>query len=241
MRFKRFTQADREFIRLQLHSMTNAQIGAALGRSESSIGWQITQMQLSRGRRRWKLEQIERMRGMYASHSRKSIAEHFGVTEMSIKMAMKTHGIKSGRSGLFVKGQVSHNKGKKMPEEWVTEEMKRTQFKKGNVPHNTKSNGAVTVRELQGRPYKFIRVASSKWALLHRYNYEKFIGSIPDQMYVTFRDGNSLNCEPDNLKLETKLEHMTRNSIMRFDAELRSVIRLLGKYKRKVKSYEEQN
>lgn len=239
--FKRFTQAEHTFIRDNILSMTNLQIGRALGRSESSISWQVSQLGLHRNIKRWTDDEVMQLRELVKSKTRKQLADIFNVTDSSIKAVLKTNGIKTGRSGMFKKGNISHNKGKKMPPGWATEGMKRTWFKKGAIPHNTKFDGAIAVRDIQGKPYKFIRVGVNKWELLNRFNYTKFIGPIPEDMLVTFKDRNQLNCEPSNLVLESKQEHMSRNTIMRFDADLRSVIRLLSNYKRKVKTYEKQD
>lgn len=40
----------------------------------------------------------------------------------------------------------------------------------------------------------------SNWMLLHRYNYIKAFGEIPDGMVVIFLDGNKDNCDASNLK-----------------------------------------
>jgi len=234
--FKRFNSEDHKFIQDNLF-LTNKQIGEALGRSESSIAWQIAQMGLSRGVKKWTTQEVDTIREMFKTKTRTQVAKHFNVTEGSIKAVLNTNGIKCGRDGRFAKGIVSPNKGKKMPPGWGG----ATRFKKGQKPHNTKTDGHITVRKLHTTPYKFIRLSENNWDLLHRVNYRKFIGPIPDEMMVTFKDGNTLNCEPPNLKLESKQEHMARNTIMRFDEELRKTIHLLSKYKRKLKSYEKQD
>lgn len=240
---QRFTEQDRDFIKSNINTMTNAQLALALDRTEGSIGWQIVKMKLTRsGRKRWTKPEIDEIRKLAKDKTHSEIAAIFSVTRGSIKMAFTTYGIKTGRTGHFKKGHISLNKGNKLPPKAITEAMRSTFFKKGHLPHNTKKNGAISTRKgTSGNSYKWIRVALNKWELLHRYNYEKFIGPIPDEMFVTFKDGNSLNCEPANLKLESKQEHMARNTIMRFDPQLRSTIHLLSKFKRKIKAHEEQD
>lgn len=241
--FTRFTPEEREFIKSNVDKMTNAEIAAALGRTESGIGWQLTSMGLKRsGRKCWSKKEVDRIRALASTKKIREMAKIFNVTLGSIKQVMKTNGIKTGRTGCFKKGSVSWNKGKKLPPEMITDAMRSTWYKKGHLPHNTKKDGTISTRkDTNGNSYKWIRVALGEWQMLHRFNYEKFIGPIPDEMFVTFKDGNSLNCDPSNLKLESKQEHMARNTIMRFDPQLRSTIHLLSNFKRKIKDHEKQD
>jgi DNA-binding transcriptional regulator GbsR (MarR family) len=235
--YKRFTTEDHDFIRANIATMTNDEIGAALGRSKSSISWQIQELNLSRNLKKWSVEEVAVIKQLVKTHTLEQLASHFHVTRSSIKAVMRTNGIKTGREG-YKTGHVPWCKGKKMPEGWGG----ATRFKKGSIPHNTKADGdIVTRRFVNGWTCKYIRVSLNNWELLHRFNYKKFIGEIPDGMMVCFKDNNALNCEPSNLKLETKQEHMARNTIARFPPELISTIKLLGKFKRKLKAYEKQD
>lgn len=98
------------------------------------------------------------------------------------------------------------------------EKTKGTRFKKGQLPHNTKSrDGVITIRHdhpdrNNGRSYKYIRVSLGKWVPYHRYLWEKKYGKIPSGHCLWFKDGNSLNCRPSNLELITRKENYDRNS-----------------------------
>jgi len=112
------------------------------------------------------------------------------------------------KHGRFIKGHRPWNKGKK----GINIGGKETQFKPGHLPHNTKQNGDISIRkDKSGRPYKYIRISKGKWELLHRYKWEKYNGKIPKGMLVVFKDGNSLNCNINNLELITRKENMQRN------------------------------
>ena len=115
---------------------------------------------------------------------------------------------------------------------------KKTRFKKGDLPKNTKYDGAITIRhnhkERGERPYKFIRVKQGKWELLHRYNWVKAHGSIPKNMVVVFKNGDTMNCEIDNLEIITKKENMLRNTIQRYPDDLKNAIKKLSKLKKAI-------
>ena len=70
----------------------------------------------------------------------KGFCARFGrdVSLGAIKALCKRKGWLTGRTGCFEKGLVPANKGKKMP---FNQNSARTQFKKGNLPHNTKFLG----------------------------------------------------------------------------------------------------
>jgi hypothetical protein len=118
------------------------------------------------------------------------------------------HGVNKGG---FKKGHVPANKGKKMPKE-VYEKAKRTMFKPGRKPHNTKQKGDISIRvDKTGRSYKYIKISDGNWELLHRHLWKKQHGPIPRKHVLIFKDGDSLNCSLNNLQLITMAENMQRN------------------------------
>lgn len=195
-------------------------------------------------------EEISYINLHYPDESTQKIADHLGRSLLSIyRMARKIGLEKSeaykqsaasgriqkgsdfGKDFWFKKGLVPATKGKKQLEYMSAEAIERTKatrFQKGGLPRNTKEDGHISIRKMNGSNlyYKWIRVAVKEWELL---------------MLVAFKDNNQLNCEPENLYLETVEQHMARNTIMRFDPQLREVIRLMAKYNRKIKSYEKQD
>jgi hypothetical protein len=109
----------------------------------------------------------------------------------------------TGRDGRFVKGQVSWNKGSKMP---FNANSARTQFKKGHLPHNTKylgherisKDGYVEVSIAQTNPHTGFE---RRYVLKHRLLWEKKFGPVPPGMCLKAIDGNRQNTDPDNWKL----------------------------------------
>lgn len=119
--------------------------------------------------------------------------------------------------------------------------MKRTQFKKGAMPHNTLHDGAERVRVAKGRAYIWVRVAVAKWREKHRLVWEQHNGPIPKGHNVQFRNGNSLDVRIENLYLVARQEQMKHNSIHNYPDEVKQAIRIVGRVKRKIKQYEEQD
>jgi hypothetical protein len=215
-------------------------------------------------RKIWTPEEVAWLKVNYPVLPMHNVQAHLGRSKESIYGAVYTLGIKksaeylaspfSGRitpgkklggGTVFKKGQVPHNKGRKI-ETWMKPELiarlKKTCFKKGQLPHNTLYDGALRTRQdKSGLSYQYIRIGKAKWELLHRHVWQQHYGPIPAGKVVAFKDGNQLNCKPENLKLLTFNENMLRNSIQRFPNELISSIHTLSKLKRKIKSYEKQD
>ncbi|MCM8906792.1 HNH endonuclease signature motif containing protein [Tenacibaculum finnmarkense] len=124
------------------------------------------------------------------------------------------------------KGDVPFNKGKKQNDYMTTEAIqrsKKTRFKKGQLPHNTKvKESGVIVKRIDNRGvfYSYIKIKHSKWRLLHRVLWEESNGEIPKDCVLIFKDGDSSNVVLENLKLITKIEHMYNNSFLNYPKEI---------------------
>lgn len=149
----------------------------------------------------------------------------------------------SGKRYRYPKGHIPANKGKKMPDE-VYERAKQTMFKPGHLPKNTLSDGIIVTRhnhkERDSKPYKWIRISKAKWEMLHVFNWKQVNGPVPKGMIIVFKNGDTLNCEIENLELITRRENMQRNTIHRYPTEIKQVIRTLGKLNKTIRKHEQQ-
>jgi hypothetical protein len=141
-----------------------------------------------------------------------------------------------GKPFRFEKGHIPANKGKRMSSEQY-EKARPTMFRKGQNPKNTKYDGCVTVRD----GYFWIRISERNWKELHRVIWEQRYGPAPEGFKITFKDGNKMNCEINNLEIISNEDNMLRNSIHNYPEQLRDTIMTLGALKRKIRQYEEQH
>jgi hypothetical protein len=180
----------------------------------------------------------------------KRVAKMIGRSEYGVFSFLRREGLvvppelvaQRKKDSQIKKGSVPPNKGKKLvdycsPE--AIERMATTQFKKGNLPPNTAgADGEIRIRfdhpRQGGKAYKYIRLSLSKWVLYHRYLWEQVNGAIPPKHVLRFKDGDSLNCVLDNLEVVSYEKNMELNAIHRFPSELKEVIKLNNKLKRKV-------
>lgn len=133
----------------------------------------------------------------------RAFCEKFGrddVAAQHLHALRKREGWKTGRSGRFEKGHVSHNKGKKMP---YNPNSARTQFKKGQLPHNTKylghervsADGYVEISIDEENPHTGFE---RRYVLKHRYLWEQKNGPLAEGMILKCLDGNKQNTDPAN-------------------------------------------
>lgn len=140
-----------------------------------------------------------------------------------------------GNVTTFKKGHTPANKGKKMDES-IREKVAHTWFKSGHLPKNAKYDGHISARKYKtGRVYLHIRVELGRYVLLHRHTWEQAKGEIPPKHVVTFKDGDTMNCNIDNLELITMKENRLRNSFYeQVPPELQPVKRLVASVKRRI-------
>lgn len=112
----------------------------------------------------------------------------------------KRNGWLTGRSGHFEIGHPPVNKGKKMP---FNPNSAKTQFKKGNLPHNTKrlghertsKDGYVEISVDQVNPHTGYE---RRFVHKHRHLWEQANGPLPDGMCLKCLDGDKTNTDPSN-------------------------------------------
>lgn len=132
----------------------------------------------------------------------------------------------------FKPGQAAWNKGMK----GINFGGKETQFKPGHMPFNTKHDGYISIRhDKSGRKYKNIRIENAKWELLQRKIWADTYGPIPEGMVIAFKDGDTMNCQIENLEMLSYQENMIRNSIHRYPEEIVNTIRTITMLDRRIK------
>lgn len=200
---------------------------------------------------------------LYPYTDTKELIEKFDLSKSAIYNLVSYHGVKktqdylddwklSGRGRMinagakyrFPKGHKPHNKGRKITEyvdQASIDKIKKTTFKKGIVPHNTKHDGAITLRsDKSGIKYLFIRISKAKWIPYHHHLWIEANGKVPKGHIVVFKDKNSLNCKLENLEMITYRENMQRNTFQRYPNELKQAIKTITKLK-KIINGKEQN
>lgn len=166
-------------------------------------------------------EQKQFIRDFAFGHSHKEITEAFNgkfgtnLAVSQIKGSLVRYGANTGRTGYFPKGNVPHNKGKKMPPE-VYERCKGTMFQKGQTPINHRPVGSERMT-IDG--YIEVKIAEpNKWKLKHRAVWEENYGKIPKNQCVIFLDGDTTNVEIENLALVDRHTNLLLNQHeLRFD------------------------
>ena len=164
--------------------------------------------------------------GKTAQELTDAVNEKFGpgtITVRQMQAYKKNHKIRPGIDCKFKKGCEPQNKGKPMsPEQY--EKCRKTMFKKGHRPKNTRNLGEYT-RTTDG--YIAVKVQKNgtqreRYPLLQREVWKKYNGPIPEGMVVGFLDGNKENCSIDNLFLMERAVSLEMNQKgLRFDnAEL---------------------
>lgn len=135
-----------------------------------------------------------------------------------------------GKTYQFKTGQKPYNYGQKMSKE-LYEKCKKTMFKKGSKPVNTKKPGDERV-DVEG--YTYVKIADRDWRLKQRLIWEQVHGPIPPDSNVIFKDKNITNFDINNLELITKADNMLRNTIHQYPEPIKEIIKLNNKLKKQI-------
>lgn len=151
---------------------------------------------------------LESNRLMVISDYHRAFIEQFGrddVSLINLHSLRKRKGWSTGRTGQFVKGQEPPNKGKKCQEGEGGRHpnARRTQFKKGNMPHNTQylghervsKDGYVEISVAETNPHTGFE---RRYVLKHRWLWEQANGPVPEGHALKCLDGNKQNTDPSN-------------------------------------------
>lgn len=202
-----------------------------------------------RGRTNFTKKEDEYIISNYLNIPVKTMANQIGRSGYGVIVALKRLGLVIPKQlceqrkefGMYRKGHAPANKGKKQvdymsPE--AIEKTKATRFQKGQIPANAigVENGDIVIRNMHNykKSYKWIRVSLGIWEMLHVNNWEKINGPVPKGYILRFKDGDTMNCEPENLELIDRKTNMELNSIHRYPAHVKKSIRLIGKLKKEI-------
>lgn len=163
----------------------------------------------------------------------------------------KRKGWKTGRTGCFVKGGEPFNKGRACPPGTGGRHpnARKTQFRKGGLPHNTKFAGHERVSK---DGYVEISIEATnphtgyerRYVLKHLYLWEAVNGSVPEGMCLKCLDADKTNTAPSNWELIprgvlARLNGGRFKKRLGYDeapAELKPVLLTLAKVEHKLKS-----
>lgn len=207
-------------------------------------------------KRYWTDEERQIVREMFADHYTAEIAKKLNRGYSSISSEARKLGIKKspafkqmekqkqsdrlqkdGAMYRFPKGNVSHNKGKKMPAH-VYEKVKKSFFKKGHINHNALADFEETVHvDNRGVPVVKIKVPGNRRVIYKSvYVWEAHNGKkVPKGYNIVFKDGDTLNFTPDNLECISNAELLQRNTLHQWPKELQTIIKLNNKLKKATK------
>lgn len=177
-------------------------------------------------RKPWTERQINFLRKHYADMTAEEIAVKTSHTKYSVLNMARKLGLKKSREFLqrwghhvnetagsrrhrFQKGHVPANKGKRMEEymsEDAIERVRKNQFKKGRLPHNTRDVGTDCVH---ADGYVYHKTKGGTVAK-HRLIWSQHHGEVPEGYVVAFRDGNRQNCDIGNLYLLSREDNARR-------------------------------
>lgn len=127
-------------------------------------------------------------------------------TQAQLKGFYANHNLNSGLTGQFKKGHVPFCKGMKG---YHAPGSEKGWFKKGQKSQNIRSVGSERVNV-----YGYIEIKvedPNKWRLKHNVVWEEHFGEIPKGNKIIFLDGNTLNCEIENLAMVSNDELLEMN------------------------------
>jgi hypothetical protein len=134
--------------------------------------------------------------------------EQFGreISAHALHALRKRKGWKTGRTGCFQRGSEPHNKGKPCPEGRGGRHpnARKTQFRKGNLPHNANYLGHERVDPKDGYVYVSVDETNPhtgferRYVLKHKWLWEKANGPLPRGHALKCLDGNRQNTDPSN-------------------------------------------
>ncbi len=192
-------------------------------------------------------QQEDIIRKQYLLKPIKKLADELSCTYGVIMRRLKKWGleipneiiVKNKKDSQYKKGHTSFNKGLKQADymnDDAINRTKKTRFKKGNEPHNTKYDGYERITK---DGYIEIRIHKGKFRLKHLLNWEKENGKLPKGYCLFCIDKIKTNTSPENWKLITRAENMYRNPKHNYSEEIIPSLILSNEINKKLKNIED--
>jgi hypothetical protein len=153
---------------------------------------------------------------------------------------------KRKKDGMFRKGQVPINKGKKQSEYMSAEAIERTKssrFTKGQLPPNTLPEGTEVIRRNRNKGDYYMIKVPGKTSLIykHIWLWEQQNGKVPKGYNVVFINGNSLDCRIENLECISNEDLMKRNSLHNYPEEIKELVYIKGAITKQINKQKKKN
>lgn len=205
------TQNQIDYIKANFFKKTNKELANDLGLRLTTLRTRCYAMGLKRMELEyWTKEQITYLKKYYRRIGDTELASIFNKKWHKNKGWDKKH-IEKKRRYLGLKRTPAERKAIKQ------RNIKKGMFKmctvKGWKTRGTAAKeGDVKVWLVRGVPHKFIKI-NNRFIKLARYNWEKYHNKKVRKGYcITFKDNDTMNCEPENLLRITQKQNALRNS-----------------------------
>ncbi len=243
-----WSEADIALLRKKYPLLPTREVAALLSRSYAQVKTKASVLGLYKTKYYWTDAQVERLKALWPDTPTPEVAKklkrrYYSVVQKAFKLRLKkseayrermlAKWTKDGEATRLGPTHKSYRwnagmKGLKFPGS------EKGWFKPGQLPHNTKYDGAVAIRFHHSgrhgvkRPIKHIRLAQGKWKPLHIHIWEHYNGPVPKGMLVSFIDANSLNCCVGNLHLITRQQHIANTREL--DEYIARTLSIRGKF-----------
>lgn len=240
-----FSESDKEYIRKNYANMSVTKIAQNLNLNPDSIKRFVKKDGLT-GKSRatvWTKERDNKLAEIYSDMTNEKIAEVMSMNIRAIQARAFILGLKKSeehierhRKGLFEHRHEPWNKGMKG---LLIPGSEKGFFKKGNLPHNTKYDGAISLRiesKTKNR-YYYKRISLREWVPVHLLVWEEVNGKLPKGLVIRHINGDSLDNRIENLEAISHSEHMIKNSIHNYPEEIKQTIKILSKLNKTIRNH----
>lgn len=212
--------------------------------------------------RPWTPEEDEVIRARYPTESSKALAAELGRSLQALYVRAQVLEVKKTEAAVaatrwqpgnvplskgrpFAPGNTAWNQGKRYGSQTGRMTM-LARYAAGYRPHTEKPLGSLRLRAERGRTYleqKYSMTGtnqSQRWRAVHRLVWEAANGPTPRGHVVVFRPGMHTvefsEITLDRLELVTHAQLLERNTLLRYPAELQSVIRVRAGLTRRIRN-----